>query len=150
MEGINVNNLITKEMITLDLEANNKNEVIQKLGRMIESQDRLNDYNIFVSTVNEREETFPTSIGFNFAIPHGKCDAVKKASIAFARLKNEVQWSEEETAKYVFLIAVSDKEAGDQHLKILAQLSRKIMREEFREKIETASSVDEVLNILSE
>lgn len=150
MEELGMNNLITREMIALDLDANNKNEVIEKLARMLESQERLNEYDGFIRKVNEREEISPTSLGFSFAIPHGKCDAVKNASIAFARLKEEVQWSDEEKAKYVFLIGVSDKEAGDQHLKILAQLSRKIMREEFREKIETTNSIDEMLNILNE
>ncbi|MCT4605454.1 MAG: fructose PTS transporter subunit IIA [Marinisporobacter sp.] len=145
-----MNNLITREMIALDLEATNKNEVIEKLAKMIDEQERLNDYEVYIRKVNEREETCPTSLGFSFAIPHGKCDAVKNASVAFARLKEEVQWSDEEKAKYIFLIGVSDQEAGDQHLKILAQLSRKIMREEFREKIEIANSVDEMLNILSE
>ena len=59
-----------------------------------------------------------------------------------------MQWSEDEKSKYIFLIAVSDKDAGDAHLKILAKLSRKIMSEEFREKLENASNVDEILEIL--
>ena len=114
----------------------------------MESQDRLIDYNGFIAQVNAREESFPTSIGFSFAIPHGKCAAVKTASLAFARLKNEVQWSEDEKSKYIFLIAVSDKDAGDEHLKILAKISRKIMSEEFREKLKNASNIDEILEIL--
>lgn len=143
-----MNNLITKQMILMDLEAENKNEAIEKLARIIESQDRLIDYDGYIAQVNAREESFPTSLGFDFAIPHGKCDSVKTASLAFARLKKEVQWSEDESAKYIFLIAVSDKEAGDEHLKILAKLSRKIMSEEFREKLENADNIDEILEIL--
>jgi len=143
-----MNDLITKHMILMDLEADSKNDAIEKLARIIENQDRLIDYDGFIAQVNAREENFPTSIGFNFAIPHGKCKSVKTAALAFARLKNEVQWSEDEKSKYIFLIAVSDKDAGDAHLKILAKLSRKIMSEEFREKLENASSIDEILEIL--
>lgn len=143
-----MNDLITKNMILMDLEAVDKNDAIEKLARVIESQDRLIDYSGFIAQVNAREETFPTSIGFNFAIPHGKCKSVKTAALAFARLKNEVQWSEDEKSKFIFLIAVSDKDAGDAHLKILAKLSRKIMSEEFREKLENANNIDEILEIL--
>lgn len=144
-----MNDLITKDMIILDLEARNKEEVIEKLSRVIEGQGRLVELKDFIDQVNKREEALPTSIGFDVAIPHGKCDSVKKATLAFARLKDKVKWSEEEEVKYVFLIGVSEKESGNKHLHILAQLSRNIMKKEFREKLEKTESIEEILNILS-
>lgn len=143
-----MNNIITKELIVLDLEASCKEEVIKELSKIIEKQDKLINYEGYIDQVFKREETFPTSIGFDVAIPHGKCDSVKTSAVAFARLKNEVQWSEDEKAKYIFLIAVPESEAGDTHLQILAQLSRKIMREEFREKLHGATNIEEILEII--
>ncbi|MCY6369882.1 PTS sugar transporter subunit IIA [Clostridium ganghwense] len=143
-----MNNLINKEMIVLDLEAKTKDDVIEKLSRVIEKQERLIDFEGYVAQVKRREEQFPTSVGFEVSIPHGKCDSVKTAALAFARLKDEVQWSEEEKAKYVFLIAVPEAEAGNTHLQILAQLSRKIMREEFRNNLKEAQQVEEILELL--
>lgn len=140
--------LITKELIVLDAEAGSKAEIIDILSKAIEAQGRLIDYKKYIQQVFEREETFPTSIGFEFAIPHGKSEAVRLAAVAFGRLKNEVTWSEEEKVKYVFLIAVPEKEAEDRHLKILAQLSRKIMRDEFREKLKNSHDVEEILELL--
>ena len=78
-----------------------------------------------------------------------KTDAVKNASLAFARLKKEIQWSDEEKVKYVFLIAVPETEAGNTHLQILAQISRKIMREEFREKLKSSLGIDEILEVIT-
>ncbi|MFD3155907.1 PTS sugar transporter subunit IIA [Haloimpatiens sp. FM7330] len=140
--------MITKDMIVLDMEAKDKEDVIRKLSKIIEDTDRLIDLDGYIKQVKEREATYPTSIGFDVAIPHGKCDSVKTAGVAFARLKSEIAWSEEENVRYVFLIAVPEKEAGDTHLKILAQLSRKIMREEFRNDLEKANDVDKVLELL--
>lgn len=145
-----MDNIITKELVVLGLEASSKEEVIKKLAELIDKQGKLTDYEDYVKHVFEREETFPTAVGFDVAIPHGKCDSVKHAALAFARLDKEIQWSEEEKVKYVFLIAVPGKEAGDTHLKILAQISRKIMREEFREKLMEADSVDQILQVLTE
>ena len=141
---------ITKEMIVLGLEAASKEEAIRGLAKVLEKQDKLTDYNDYVEHVFEREKVFPTAIGFNVAIPHGKCDSVKHAAVAFAKLKNEIKWSEEENVKYVFLIAVPEKEAGDTHLRILAQLSRKIMREEFREKLIKFDDVNDIFQLLTE
>jgi PTS system fructose-specific IIA component len=144
-----MNNIIVKELITLDFEASSKEEVIKELAKVIEGQGRLNDYEGYVQEVFKREEIFPTAIGFEVAIPHGKTNSVKNASVAFARLTNEIQWSEEEKVKYVFLIAVPATEAENAHLQILAQLSRKIMRDEFRDKLKNSSKIEEIFEVLT-
>jgi PTS system fructose-specific IIA component len=145
-----MDNLITKELIILDLDVLSKEEAIKEMAKLIESQGRLNNYEDYIKQVFRREEDFATSIGFEVAIPHGKTNSVKNASLAFARLKNEIQWSDEEKVKYVFLIAVPETEAGDTHLQILAKLSRKIMREEFREKLKSSLEIHELLEVLTE
>jgi PTS system fructose-specific IIA component len=144
-----MNSIITKELIVLDFEAASKEEVIKNLAKVIEAQDRLNDYEGYVEQVFDREENFPTALGFEFAIPHGKTNSVKSAAVAFARLKNEVQWCEDEKVKYVFLIAVPETGAGDTHLQILAQLSRKIMREEFRDMLKNSTDINELFELLT-
>lgn len=141
--------IITRDLIVLDLESSSKEEVIKDMAKLIEAQERLHDLEGYMKQVYKREETFPTAIGFEVAIPHGKTDAVKKPTVAFARLKNEVKWSDEENVRYVFLIAVPETEAGDMHLQILAQLSRKIMRDEFRDQLKNSSEIDELLEILT-
>ena len=64
---------------------------------------------------------------------------------------NPVVWNEEsgETADLVILIAVPAKEAGDTHMKILANLSRKLMHEDFRESLRN-STKEKVYEILVE
>ncbi|SEP39367.1 PTS sugar transporter subunit IIA [Propionispora vibrioides] len=141
--------IITKDLLILDLASSTKEDVIKDMAKVIESEDRLDNLEGYLEQVFKREETFPTSVGFEVAIPHGKTDAVKWPTVAFSRLKNEVKWSNEESVKYVFLIAVPEKEAGNMHLQIIAQLSRKIMREEFREQLKNASEADELLKILT-
>jgi len=145
-----MDNLITKELIVLELDSFSKQDVIKKMAKLIEAQGKINDYTAYIKQVFDRENDFPTSIGFEVAIPHGKTNAVKSTAVAFARLKNEIQWSKEEKVKYVFLIAVPETEAGSTHLQILAQLSRKIMREEFREKLKTSHEVNELLELFAE
>jgi PTS system fructose-specific IIA component len=148
-EDIKMSDLITKDLIVVDLEVNTKEEAINELAKVIEMQGRLINFDGFVKQVFKREEDFPTAIGFDVAIPHGKCDSVKSSTLAFAKLKNGIQWSEEENVKYVFLIAVPESEAGNTHLQILAQISRKLMREEFREELNNAKEINEFLELLS-
>lgn len=141
--------IITRDLVIWDLQSSSKEEVITDMAKLMAKEGRLNNMEGYVAQVFKREETFPTSIGFEVAIPHGKTDAVKSPALAFARLKHEIQWSSEEKVKYVFLIAVPEKEAGDMHLKILAQISRKIMREEFREQLKNSLQTEDFLKILT-
>ncbi|WP_373897984.1 PTS sugar transporter subunit IIA [Haloimpatiens sp. FM7315] len=141
--------LINEELIILDMEALTKEEAINELALCIDKQDRLISYNGYVKKVFDRENEFSTAVGYEVAIPHGKSDSVKSAALAFGRLKDDIKWSEEESVRYVFLIAVPEKEAGNRHLQILAQISRGLMREEFREKLKNASTKDQILEILN-
>jgi PTS system fructose-specific IIA component len=144
-----MNDLITRDLIVMNLESSCKEDVIKDMAKLIGKNDRLNDLEKYIEMVFEREETFPTSLGFEVAIPHGKTDAVKTPTLAFAKLKNEVQWSEEENVKYVFLIAVPERDAGDLHLQILAQISRKLMRDEFREALKNSLEKEELLELFT-
>ncbi len=54
-------------------------------------------------------------------------------------------------ARLVFMIAVPEAAAGDEHLRILALLSRKLMDAGFRERLSSAAEdVSAVLGVLSE
>lgn len=166
-----VETLINERLIKLNLDAATKDEVIERLAGMIHEEKKLhcvwkkNDLDKcqscescskigFLDALKEREESFPTAVGFSYAIPHGKCGSVENAAIAFARLKNEVKWGddgeEEEFVKYVFMIGVSDKDAGDEHMRILIKLSTSILDDDFREKLSKISTEKEALEIISE
>lgn len=49
-----------------------------------------------------------------------------------------------------FLIAVPQEQAGDEHLRILATLSRALTRSEFRDALLEARSRAEVLRVLED
>lgn len=146
----NTLSLINGDLIAMDLEVSGKEEAMTILAKMIEAQDRLHDTDKYIEALNAREEIFSTALGYGFAIPHGKTAAVKQATLCFGRLKEEIQWSAEEKATYIFMIAIPEEEAGDTHLKVLSKLSRMIMREEFRDSIKNATSVDEIIALISE
>ena len=72
-----------------------------------------------------------------------------ESGIAFARLTKEIEWDEDEEVRYVFMIAVSEENASNEHLEILIKLSKSILDDEFREKLENTDSESEVLELLN-
>ena len=96
-----------------------------------------------------REEESTTGIGDGIAIPHGKCDAVKKPGLAAMVIKNGVEFEalDDEPVTLLFLIAAPNTE-DNIHLDVLSKLSVMLMDEEFTESLRNASSVDEFMDII--
>lgn len=101
--------LMNEGLIVFDLEAASPEETVSKIAGVMEEQGRLNDRAAYVADVIKREEGAPTSIGFLIATPHAKSVHVKEPSLAFARLKDPVQWANEKV-QMVFQIAVPDRD----------------------------------------
>lgn len=144
--------VIDKNLVVLDLEADNKEEVFKKLADVLDKEGRLNDEEAYIDNVKAREEITTTGIGFGIAIPHGKTDAVKDVSVAIGRLKNPVDWNsmDNKPVEMVFQIAVPESSKGDEHLRLLSTLSRQLIHPEFRQKILDAKNVDEVMDLLGD
>ncbi|WP_138418281.1 PTS sugar transporter subunit IIA [Aquibacillus sediminis] len=142
--------LLTKTQVLLDIEATTKEECIDQLIEVFEKESVVHDAAKYKEAVLYREEEGTTGIGFGVAIPHGKSDSVERPGLAIARLKNAIDWKSLDgtPVNLVFLIAVPETEAGDEHLRILSQLSRKLMHEDFRQKLKTTTSTDQLIQAL--
>lgn len=143
--------LLSENCIVFDIDAVAKSDVIMTLVTELHKAGRITDTEKFYEDVLAREAITPTYVGFDMGLPHGKTGNVLEASVCFGRTTKPVVWNEEsgETADLIILIAVPMLEAGDTHLKILANLSRKLMHEEFREALRI-SAKEEVYNLLTE
>lgn len=142
--------LINAQLIQIDAELRNKNEVFENVCNLLEAEGRLQDRQLFLQDLVQREEAGPTAPGYSFALPHAKSKGVKHASLVFIHLRDELEWTESEKVKYIFAIAVPEQEAGDRHLQILSKLARNMMREEFREALAKAKTKEEYLTLLTE
>ncbi|MGL5049198.1 MAG: PTS fructose transporter subunit EIIC [Fusobacteriaceae bacterium] len=149
---MNFSNLINSNLIILDLDSQNKNEVIQKLVDLLDQNGILTDKQDFLKTVMDRENISPTGLEGGLAIPHGKSTSVKVPKIAVARLKNKIKnWEsvdEENEVNLVFLIAIPDSEKGTTHIEVLSNLTSLFMEEGFLESLKNSQNKDEFLNII--
>ena len=142
-------NFINENNIILNLETEDKREIINKMTETI-SEEKLLNKEKFIEDVFKREEMENTVVGFKVAIPHGKSELINSPQIVFAKLKKEIFWGDpDEKVKYIFLLGVPSASAGE-HIKILMNLSKKILDEKFREKLEMTDDKGELLKIITE
>lgn len=144
--------LINRNLIALNMEAKDKNEALRELIGLVQKENKIASEEKFLDCVLHREKEFSTGVGNGIAIPHGRSETVNEALVAFAKLNNRIDWNsvDDELVDLIFLLGVPDKNTENLHLKILAQLSRKLMDEEFVKVLREARTEQEVFDALSD
>ncbi|PXW91090.1 PTS system D-mannose-specific IIA component (Fru family) /PTS system D-mannose-specific IIB component (Fru family) /PTS system D-mannose-specific IIC component (Fru family) [Streptohalobacillus salinus] len=139
-------------LIDVDVKTTTRDETIDYMVDQLVTDGAVTDREAFKEAIMAREQESTTGIGMNVAIPHGKSDAVKEPRIAFSISKEGIDWDslDGSTSRLIFMIAVPKSKAGDQHLKILQLLSRKLMNDEFREELIQAKTKEEAYRLLDE
>jgi PTS system fructose-specific IIA component len=140
--------IITQGLIALDIELADKSAVIEELANLLTADSRLIDRELYVKDVWDREAMVPTGIGDLIAIPHARSAAVSVSSLVYMRLSSPIQWDEGEQAKYIFGIAVPEDNVDNLHLKILANMAKKLLDDKIKEIIVNSKSREEILEAL--
>ncbi|MGW7079718.1 fructose-specific PTS transporter subunit EIIC [Streptomyces sp. NPDC054866] len=143
---------LTEQTVKVQLDSADKDSAIREMANLLASTGKVDDVEELVRTALRREAQGTTGLGEEIAIPHAKTDAVTSPVVGFARSAEGIEWGalDGTKAKLIFMISVPEAAAGDEHLRILALLSRKLMDTGFRERLEAAPDERAVLEVLRE
>ena len=143
--------LITTQLVELDLDgsATTKDRAIDALVLVASSAGRAPNPAALRADVAAREEIMATGIEGGIAIPHARTSGVSEPTVVFGRSANGIDWGAADgPAHLVFLITVPEG-AGDEHLQILASLSRALMKPEFRDTLLKATDPQVVVDTIN-
>ncbi|MDK9501050.1 fructose-specific PTS transporter subunit EIIC [Streptomyces katrae] len=143
---------LTARTVRTELASDTKEAAIREMAEMLASTGNVRDVDELVRVALAREAQGTTGLGESIAIPHAKTDAVVRPTVGFARSAEGIEWGalDGTKARLVFMISVPEAAAGDEHLRILALLSRKLMDADFRERLQSAPDGPAVLEVLGE
>ena len=136
--------------VKVPLEGKDKQSVITELVDLLDANGLLLDKNVVLDAVLAREQTRSTGIGSGIAIPHGKCKAVKELVMAIGVADEPIGFAsvDGKPVTTIFLL-VSPADQTGPHIQALARISRLMLDEQFRQKLEKATSADEVYELLN-
>lgn len=142
---------LDESMIFLDIDAQDKNEVIAQIVNGMKENKSITGAAEFLDEVYKRESLGSTCIGNGVALPHARTKTAKEIIVAFARLKNGVDFEAEdrEPVKLVFLLGTPVNTVGE-YLKLLAKLSKLLKKKTLRNKLLKVRTPGEILNILED
>jgi fructose-specific phosphotransferase system IIA component len=151
---MHIDEVLDQDTMNLNLEAETKKEVIEKLADMLCAADRLTEKEQFVEGVLEREKTESTDFGIGIAIPHAMSASVKRASVAVGRLKKPINWNgssgnSETPVQVVFLLASSPEDKGRSHMEIISKIAALLIEDDFVKMLLTTDSESALLDAVN-
>ncbi|MEF9437527.1 MAG: PTS sugar transporter subunit IIA, partial [Candidatus Mariimomonas ferrooxydans] len=127
-----------------------KQAVIAELIELLDGNGLLLDKDVAIKAVLLREQTRSTGIGSGVAIPHGKCMAVNELVMAVGIAQEPIDFaSVDDKGVQIIILLVSPADQTGPHIQALAQISRLMLDDEFREKLANAKSPQEVYELLN-
>lgn len=142
---------IKPELVKMELESKDKESVIKELIKLLKENNYITDEKIVFQSAMEREEKSTTGVGNGIAIPHVKSSSVKKPAIVFGKSKTGIDFqSLDNKPSYLFFLIAAPENSENQHLKLLAKLSRMLVHEEFRKALLNSSTAEEIREVISD
>ena len=136
------------DAIKTSLPGGNKRSLLQQLANLAAQRLGLDASAIHASLV-EREQLGSTGFGQGVAIPHGKIEGLNRIYGLFARLGEPLDYKaiDGRPVDLIFLL-LSPVDAGAEHLKALAAISRVTRNGATLEKMRGARSSDALAAVL--
>ena len=141
-----IQDVLNKNVMLFDLQATDKEGVINEMVQSLVDNGVVTDFDTFKAGIMNREAQTSTGLGDGIAMPHSKNEAVKEATVLFAKSNKGVDYAslDGQPTDLFFMIAAPEG-ANDTHLAALAELSKYLMKPGFADKLRQASTPEQVI-----
>lgn len=141
-----IQDVLNKNVMLFDLQATDKEGVINEMIQSLVDNGVVTDFETFKAGIMNREAQTSTGLGDGIAMPHSKNEAVKEATVLFAKSNKSVDYAslDGQPTDLFFMIAAPEG-ANDTHLAALAELSKYLMKPGFADKLRQARTPDQVI-----
>ena len=146
-----IKELLKPEVMILNLKARSKEAAIDEMVQKLVDTNYVSDFAAFKADILKREAATSTGLGDGIAMPHAKNAAVKSPVVLFARSEKGLDYEalDAQPVQLFFMIAVPDG-ANNAHLEALANLSRYLLQDGFKEKLLSAATPTDVVDLFSQ
>ena len=143
--------ILHPDCVKVPVESQEKVAVITELVDLLDARGLLLDRDVALEAVLTREHVQSTGTGAGIAIPHGKCNAVKELVMAIGVAHEPIEFGSVDGKPVTILILlVSPSNQTGPHIQALASISRLMLNEAFKQRLENVTSAEEVYDLLSD
>jgi len=136
--------------VKVPVDSTEKEAAITELVDLLDANGLLSDRDVALDAVLTRERAQSTGTGAGIAIPHGKCNGVRELVMALGIAHEPIEFGSVDGKPVTILILlISPADQTGRHIQALASISRLMLNEQFKQKIEKAASAEEVYELLN-
>jgi PTS system nitrogen regulatory IIA component len=148
---VKIMDILVKDSVILDLASSSKEAVLEEMAFAMAGAEPGLSSDGLLEVLVAREALQSTGIGDGVAIPHGKIAGLERLVASFARSVKGVDFEsiDDKPTQLFFLLVVPEHSSG-LHLQALARISRFFRDQDFREKLMSAATRDDVLRAIEE
>ncbi len=145
-----ISELLTPRSVVAQLRVTGKKQVLQEIARRAAATTGINERRIY-EVLSERERLGTTGIGRGVAVPHGKLAELRRVYGLFARLDRPIAFDsiDDQPVDLVFVL-LAPLDAGAEHLKALAMVSRLLRDRTICEKLRGTDNPDALYALLTD
>jgi PTS system nitrogen regulatory IIA component len=147
-EAMTIGELLDRSAISVRVSATNKKKALAVIAEIAARSFDL-DAGQVLDALSEREAAGSTGVGYGVAVPHARLDGLERMRGVFVRLEQPVDFESVDDQPVDLLFALfAPKNAGADHLRALARVSRIMRQAELREQLRKARTADAVHALL--
>ncbi len=147
---ITIKNVLTPNSTLCDVDISSKKRALEIIADIMhEASGKLIPERKIFDALVERERLGSTAIGSGVAIPHARITGLKEPIAVFIRIDNAISYDADDNqpVDLIFCLLVPEK-ANSAYLNILAQLADGFRRSNFLKRLRSASTNEELYDIL--
>ena len=145
-----ISEILKKECIRIPLQATDKTGAITELVDLLHAHEHFTERDDVLAAIIARENTRSTGIGQGLAVPHGKTRGCRQLTMAVGKPASLIDFGSPDgfPCGFIVLLASPIDKTGP-HIQALAAISRLMINEQFRLKLEGADCAGDVYKLLS-
>jgi PTS system nitrogen regulatory IIA component len=143
-----IGELLDRNAIALRVSAANKRQALAVIAEIAARNLGLDAADI-LDALTEREQAGSTGVGHGVAAPHARLEGLERMRGVFVRLEQPVQFEavDEQPVDLIFAL-FAPVDAGAEHLRALARVSRLLRQAELRQQLRQARTADAIHALL--
>lgn len=143
---MNFDSYMTENAVMLDVTAVSKKQLFQLMAERLVKLPAFAKMELtardVVNAIIDRERLGSTGVGSGVALPHARLDGLTGVQAVFARLSDPIDYEAiDDLPVDLVVLLVAPTDAGGEHLRALAQFSRRLRREDTRQRLRAAPDV---------
>ena len=147
---MNIETLLKPEAVKVVTSATSKKRLLQEVGDLMEAAYGVNGAQV-VEALLAREALGPTGVGHGVALPHARLDGIGDVMGVFVLLDKPIDFDSVDRQPVDIAFALfAPEEAGVEHLKALALVSRTLRDTSIRSKLRANPDSSTLFTILSQ